>query len=273
MAGKAVDIHDPVTKEEIELTDKESKQYQEIISTAIQLEEGYNKVVAEIQEDYKKFLKRNEQHYKKYKELEAELKKGKTTTDSFTSIDNLSYNTIQAELIQTQEKIAAAESENNLEVTKHKEVLENFQGTVVQRYRIEKAKVEYNRLKEDIDRSKLIVATLKQQIKKPPHNITEVSLAYLQRDLKKYQYHTNLLERRRTRRYKICRKERPPIEVESDTEYSDGGYSTAEDLKDKECLPHRYKLTRSVERVAHPDKPRPQPESEVTKPKVVPKVV
>ena len=273
MAGKAVDIHDPVTKEEIELTDKESKQYQEIISTAIQLEESYNKVVAEIQEDYKKFLKRNEQHYKKYKELEAELKKGKTTTDSFTSIDNLSYNTIQAELIQTQDKIAAAESENNLEVTKHKEVLEKFQGTVVQRYRIEKAKVEYNRLKEDIDRSKLIVATLKQQIKKPQHNITEISLANLQRDLKKYQYHTNLLERRRTRRYKICRKERPPIEVESDTEYSDGGYSTAEDLKDKECLPHRYKLTRSVERVAHPVKPRPQPASEVTKPKEVTKVV
>ena len=82
MAGKAIDICDPVTKEEIELTDKESKQYQEIISTAIQLEESYNKVVAEIQ-NYKKFLKRNKQHYKKYKELEAELKKGKITTDSF----------------------------------------------------------------------------------------------------------------------------------------------------------------------------------------------
>ena len=114
------------------------------------MEESYNKVVAEIQEDYKKFLKRNEQHYKKYKELEAELKKGKTTADSFTSIDNLSYNTIQAELIQTQDKIAAAESENSLEVTKHKEVLEKFKGAVDQRYRIEKAKVEYNRLKEDI---------------------------------------------------------------------------------------------------------------------------
>ena len=273
MAGKTIDIHDPVSKEEIELTDKESKQYQEILSTAIQLEESYNKVVAEIQEDYKKFLKRNEQHYKKYKELEAELKKGKITTDSFTSIDNLSYNTIQTELIQTQDKIAAAESENNLEVTKHKEVLEKFQGTVVHRHRLEKAKVEYNRIKEDIDRSKLIVATLKQQIKKPPHNITEVSLAYLQRDLKKYQYHTNLLERRRTRRYKICRKERSPIEVESDTEYSDGGYSTAEDLKDKECLPHRYKLTRSVDRVPHPTQPRPQPESEVTKPKEVVEIV
>ena len=91
----------------------------------------------------------------------------------------------------------------------------------------------------------------------------------MQRDLKKYQYHTNLLERRRARRYKICRKEKPPIEVESDTEYSDGGYSTAEDLKGKECLPHRYKLTRSVDRVPHPTQPRPQPESEVTKPKEV----
>ena len=91
----------------------------------------------------------------------------------------MSYNTIQTELIQSQDKIAAAESENNLEVTKHKEVLENFQGTVVHRHRLEK--VEYNRIKEDIDRSKLVVATLKQQVKKPPYHITEVSLAYLQR--------------------------------------------------------------------------------------------
>ena len=96
-------------------------------------------------------------------------------------------------MIQTQDKIAAAESENNLEVTKHKEVLEKFQGTVIHKHRLEKAKVEYNRIKEDIDRSKLIVTTLKQQIKKPPHNITDFSLTHLQRDLKKYQYHTNLL--------------------------------------------------------------------------------
>ena len=191
MASKALFIHDPVSKEEIELTDKESKQYQEILNSAVQLEEKHNQAIAEIQEDYKKFLKRNDQHYKKYKELEAELKKGKITTDSFTSIDNLSYNTIQTELIQSQDKIAVAESENSLEVAKHKEVLEKFQGTVVNRHRLEKAKVEYNRIKEDIDRSKLIVATLKQQVKKPPHHITEVSLAYLQRDLKKYQYHTN----------------------------------------------------------------------------------
>ena len=269
MAGKNIIIHDPVSKDEIELTDKESKQYQEIFNTAVQLEENHNKVIAEIQEDYKKFLKRNDQHYKKYKELEAEIKKGKITTDNFNSIDNLSYNTIQTELILSQDKISAAESANNLEVEKHKQVLEEFQETVVHRHRLEKAKLEYKRIKEDIDRSRLIVATLKQQVKKPPHHITEVSLVYLQRDLKKYQYHANLLERRRARRYKICRKEKPPIEVESDTEYSDGGYSTAGDLKDKEYLPHRYKLTRSADRVPHPNQPRPQSDSEETQPKEV----
>ena len=62
MAGKVIVIHDPVSKDEIELTDKE------ILNTAVQLEESHNKVIAEIQEDYKKFLKRNDQHYKKYKE-------------------------------------------------------------------------------------------------------------------------------------------------------------------------------------------------------------
>ena len=60
MAGKAIVIHDPVFKDEIELTDKESKQYQEILSTAVQLEENHNKAIAEIQKDYKKFLKRND---------------------------------------------------------------------------------------------------------------------------------------------------------------------------------------------------------------------
>ena len=50
MTGKAIIIHDPVSKDEIEITDKESEQYQEILNTAIQLEENHNKVIAEIQE-------------------------------------------------------------------------------------------------------------------------------------------------------------------------------------------------------------------------------
>ena len=262
MAGKIIEIHDPVSKDSIELTDKENKQYQGILNIALDLEEKHKKAREEIQEEYRKFLKRNEQHYKKYKELEAELKEGKITTKDFNSIDNLAYNTIQSEFIQSKDKLAAAETANNSEVERHQKTLEEFQATVVTRHRLEKAKSEYNRIKEDIDRCKLIVATLKQQIKKPPHHITEFSLAHLQRDLKKYQYHLSLLEKRRVRRYRVYRKERPPVEEESDTEYSDGGYSSAEDLKTKECLPHRYKLTRSIKRIPHPPQPTPQPDIE-----------
>ena len=262
MAGKIIEIHDPVSKDSIELTDKENKQYQGILNIALDLEEKHKKAREEIQEEYRKFLKRNEQHYKKYKELEAELKEGKITTKDFNSINNLAYNTIQSEFIQSKDKLAAAETANNSEVEKHQKTLEEFQATVVTRHRLEKAKSEYNRIKEDIDRCKLIVATLKQQIKKPPHHITELSLAHLQRDLKKYQYHLSLLEKRRVRRYRVYRKERPPVEEVSDTEYSDGGYSSAEDLKNKECLPHRYKLTRSVKRIPHPPQPTPQPDIE-----------
>ena len=262
MAGKIIEIHDPVSKDSIELTDKENKQYQGILNIALDLEKKHKKAREEIQEEYRKFLKRNEQHYKKYKELEAELKEGKITTKDFNSIDNLAYNTIQSEFIQSKDKLAAAETANNSEVEKHQKTLEEFQATVVTRHRLEKAKSEYNRIKEDIDRCKLIVATLKQQIKKPPHHITELSLAHLQRDLKKYQYHLSLLEKRRVRRYRVYRKERPPVEEVSDTEYSDGGYSSAEDLKNKECLPHRYKLTRSVKRISHPPQPTPQPDIE-----------
>ena len=262
MAGKIIEIHDPVSKDSIELTDKENKQYQGILNIALDLEEKHKKAREEIQEEYRKILKRNEQHYKKYKELEAELKEGKITTKDFNSIDNLAYNTIQSEFIQSKDKLAAAETANNSEVEKHQKTLEEFQATVVTRHRLEKAKSEYNRIKEDIDRCKLIVATLKQQIKKPPHHITEFSIAHLQRDLKKYQYHLSLLEKRRVRRYRVYRKERPPVEEVSDTEYSDGGYSSAEDLKTKECLPHRYKLTRSVKRIPHPPQPTPQPDIE-----------
>ena len=66
MAGKVIEIRDPVSKDRIELTDKENRQYQEILNTALELEEKRKKVREEIQEDYRKFLKRNEQYYKKY---------------------------------------------------------------------------------------------------------------------------------------------------------------------------------------------------------------
>ena len=44
MAGKVIEIHDPVSKDRIELTNKENKQYQEILNTALELEEKHKKV-------------------------------------------------------------------------------------------------------------------------------------------------------------------------------------------------------------------------------------
>ena len=40
-------------------------------------------------------------------------------------------------------------------------------------------------------------------------------------------------------------------------------------MKDKEYLPHRYKLTRSANKVPHPNQPRPQSDSKETQPKEV----
>ena len=71
-------------------------------------------------------MKRNEQHYRKYKELEVELEQGKLTIESFTPVDNLSYNTIQKGLLKYQDKLKAAEEAKDLEVVKHKEALETL---------------------------------------------------------------------------------------------------------------------------------------------------
>ena len=268
MAGNTIITQDPVSKDEIELTEQDKQQYQEILNAAIQIEGNHNSAIEEINKEHTKFLRRNEQHYTRYKELEAEIKKGKITTEGFNSVDNFPYNTIQKGLLQYQEKINTAEATKNLEVVKHKEALETLQDKLVYNHRLAKAKAEHSgRLKEDVDRCKLIVSTLKEQIKKPPHQITKLSLEYLERDLKKYKYHFGILERRRTKRFRIYRKERKSVEEQSNTEYSDGGYSTAEDLKDQEYFPFRYKLRRSAKRVPKPAHPR-QP-SEETQPKEV----
>ena len=168
MAGNSIIIQDPVSKDVTELTEKDRQQYQEILNATIQIEENHNRVKEEINKEHRKFLKRNEQHYRKYKELEVEFEQGKLTTESFNPVDNLSYNTIQKGLLEYQDKLKSAEDAKDLEVVKHKEALETQQDKLVHNHRIAKAKIEYSgRLKEDVDRCKLIVSTLKEQIN--PH--------------------------------------------------------------------------------------------------------
>ena len=48
MAGKVIEIYDPVSKDRVELTDKENKQYQGILNTALdirKLERKYRKII------------------------------------------------------------------------------------------------------------------------------------------------------------------------------------------------------------------------------------
>ena len=187
MAGNSIIIQNPVSKDEIKLTEQDRQQYQEILNAAIQIEENHNSAIEEINKGHRRSLKKNEQHYRKYKELKVELEQGKLTTESFNPVDNLSYNTIQKGLLEYQDKLKAAEEAKDLEVVKHKEALETLQDKLVYNHRIIKAKAEYSdRLKEDVDRCKLIVSTLKEQIKKPPLQLTKLSLEHLERDLKKY---------------------------------------------------------------------------------------
>ena len=58
MAGKLIEIYDPVSKDRVELTDKEHKQYQGILNTALDLEEKHKKAREEIQEDYRNFFEK-----------------------------------------------------------------------------------------------------------------------------------------------------------------------------------------------------------------------
>ena len=44
MAGKVIEIHDPVSKDRVELTDKENKQYQGTLNIALDLEENIKKL-------------------------------------------------------------------------------------------------------------------------------------------------------------------------------------------------------------------------------------
>ena len=76
MAGNSIIIQDPVSKDEIKLTEQDRQQYQEILNAAIQIEENHNSAIEEINKGHRRFLKKNEQHYRKYKELKVELEQG-----------------------------------------------------------------------------------------------------------------------------------------------------------------------------------------------------
>ena len=63
--------------------------------------------------------------------------------------------------------------------------------------------------------------------------------------------HKRNLENRLSRRQQII-KGKGSLDVTPDDELSDGGYSSLEEFKDRETLPHRYKIKRSRFRENYP---------------------
>ena len=64
--------------------------------------------------------------------------------------------------------------------------------------------------------------------------------------------HKRNLENRLNGRQQIIKGKGLPLDVTPDDELSDGGYSSIEEFKDKETLPHRYKIKRSRFTEAYP---------------------
>ena len=64
--------------------------------------------------------------------------------------------------------------------------------------------------------------------------------------------HKRNLENRLSRRQQIIKGKGLPLFVTPDDELSDGGYSSIEEFKDSETLPHRYKIKRSRFRENYP---------------------
>ena len=64
--------------------------------------------------------------------------------------------------------------------------------------------------------------------------------------------HKRNLENRLNRRQQIIKGKGLPLDVTPDDELSDGGYSSIEEFKDRETLPHRYRIKRSRFRENYP---------------------
>ena len=64
--------------------------------------------------------------------------------------------------------------------------------------------------------------------------------------------HKRNLENRLSRRQQVIKGTRLSLDVTPDDELSDGGYSSIEKFKDRETLPHRYRIKKSRFRENYP---------------------
>ena len=111
-------------------------------------------------------------------------------------------------------------------------------------------KVESEGILQDIRRIEQAVAIEDQFLNRKDIGLLDKALA--RRYQQKLVKHKRNLENRLSIREQIIRGKGLPLDVTPDDELSDGGYSSLEEFKNKETLPHRYKIKRSRFRENYP---------------------
>ena len=109
---------------------------------------------------------------------------------------------------------------------------------------IHKLKVEDEGILQDIRRIEQAVVIEDQFLTRKDIGLLDKALArrYQQKLVK---YKRNLQKNRLSRRQQIIKGKGLPLDMTPDDELSDGGYSSLEEFKDRETLPHRYKIKRN----------------------------
>ena len=115
---------------------------------------------------------------------------------------------------------------------------------------IQKLKVESEGILQDIRRIEKAVVEEDQFLNRKDIGLLDKALA--RRYQQKLVKHKRNLENRLNRRQQIIKGKGLPLDVTPDDELSDGGYSSIEEFKDRETLPHRYRIKRSRFRENYP---------------------
>ena len=115
---------------------------------------------------------------------------------------------------------------------------------------IQKLKAESESILQDIRRIEKAVVVEDQFLNRKDIGLLDKALA--RRYQQKLVKHKRNLENRLNRRQQIIKGKGLPLDVTPDDELSDGGYSSIEEFKDRETLPHRYRIKRSRFRENYP---------------------
>ena len=115
---------------------------------------------------------------------------------------------------------------------------------------IQKLKVESEGILQDIRRIEKAAVVEDQFLNRKDIGLLDKALA--RRYQQKLVKHKRNLENRLNRRQQIIKGKGLALDVTPDDELSDGGYSSIEGFKDRETLPHRYRIKRSRFRENYP---------------------